>query len=552
VRGRGKPSCTDSQSCGGLDRTCTPPAACTRLSIIRSFYVDAPDASARLNEIGLQLSPASMNFGCTALNIIIELSAEIRAAGEGVHNQPVSEEQLERVFLLQATWFKMMDAHSVKSIQHPKLGRLPILQPLLHTLVAWRGAGMGNGDGSKPDGVFELVLAKGARVDIPNSLGMSLLHAMIEANCKAGDGYEETAATESDAYSRDKVMQNLELARILLARGAPVHERTLPWADTGDIGERDNYGDLDPLLLAGRRYNAAEACHWMRARKPLRSLELLSQIYDDVARTQLPPAPEPDLIKGPDSPGFVDRAYHPLARADLPSATWVQAIFNTAWLVSRLTALESAHERRGLLTEISAHAPFRMPLMTVVPWRTMRRLGKIPRRDTSRPGGEWTGPVPVSLLPPGARVVFLSHRWLRPTHPDDEAGTKFQMLDAVMAVLARELGTGADSLYVWCDYSCIDQSDPFSGVQMLPAIMACCEEIAYVTHPEYFLRAWCRTELFFHWRLQCHARKWRLLEGGHVREEPRERPEGDPATGELYSEADRVALVNMTSIFDNR
>jgi len=46
------------------------------------------------------------------------------------------------------------------------------------------------------------------------------------------------------------------------------------------------------------------------------------------------------------------------------------------------------------------------------------------------------------------------------------------------------------------------QSNPFPGVQMLPSYIACCEEFAYVKHPEYDARAWCRTEQFMHWRLR--------------------------------------------------
>lgn len=66
----------------------------------------------------------------------------------------------------------------------------------------------------------------------------------------------------------------------------------------------------------------------------------------------------------------------------------------------------------------------------------------------------------------------------------------------------------------------------------------------------YFKRAWCRTELFFHWRLHCHTRKWRLTaNSGQLAEEPRTRPRGDPATGDLFHEADRVALTNMTALF---
>mmetsp|Transcript_14647 Transcript_14647/g.34821 ORF Transcript_14647/g.34821 Transcript_14647/m.34821 type:complete len:87 (-) Transcript_14647:268-528(-) len=84
---------------------------------------------------------------------------------------------------------------------------------------------------------------------------------------------------------------------------------------------------------------------------------------------------------------------------------------------------------------------------------------------------------------------------------------------------------------------------------MLPSYIACCEEFAYVKHPEYDARAWCRTEQFMHWRLRCHKRKW-CLDGESVQEEPPARC-ADPATGELYCEEDRVALVNMTSMFDD-
>lgn len=36
------------------------------------------DARIRLNDLAIQMSPASMNFGCTALSFIIGISKEIR------------------------------------------------------------------------------------------------------------------------------------------------------------------------------------------------------------------------------------------------------------------------------------------------------------------------------------------------------------------------------------------------------------------------------------------------------------------------------------------
>uniref|UniRef100_A0A061R7P0 Heterokaryon incompatibility domain-containing protein n=1 Tax=Tetraselmis sp. GSL018 TaxID=582737 RepID=A0A061R7P0_9CHLO len=161
------------------------------------------------------------------------------------------------------------------------------------------------------------------------------------------------------------------------------------------------------------------------------------------------------------------------------------------------------------------------------------------------------GPVPAHLLPEDAIVLFLSHRWLQPGNPDDEEGTKYKQIMKLMELIAEELGGDrfTDRLYLWADYCCIDQSNPFPGVQMLPSYIACCEEFAYVKHPEYDARAWCRTEQFMHWRLRCHKRKW-CLDGESVQEEPPARC-ADPATGELYCEEDRVALVNMTSMFDD-
>lgn len=514
------------------------------------YLTTAPDASVRLNELGFELSPASMNFGCTGLSIIIELSREIRDAGEGVHNEPITIAQLGRVYELRAMWVKMLDAHSIRSIQHPRLGVVPIVQPLLHTLIQARGHSQGNGIHGSPDPIFAEVIAAGARTDIPSSLGFTPMHAVIDVHARSAEYTDE-----DDEYGAEGVRRNLALARMLLKHGASVLEPTVPHGARGVEGLRRESG-LKPILAEPRGYSALEACRWQLARHHSKGLEQLAGVLEEAAAAEQRSRARDDaaeLIKGPGSDGWRDRANHPLARADLPTPSWVQAIFNIAWLTSQLTVLETAAERRRLLTEISPRAPFQVPLMTVVPWSTLKRLGRLPKRDTSRAHVEdgWDGPVPVALLPANATVVFLSHRWLRPGHPDDAdtGGTKFSQITSVMELLAAELGGRAEELYLWADYSCIDQSNPFPGVQMLPAIMACCEEFVYVSHEQYPSRAWCRTEQFFNWRLKCHDRKWRL-DGTSITQE---RPEGsaEPATGQLYSEADRVALVNMTALFSS-
>jgi hypothetical protein len=74
-------------------------------------------------------------------------------------------------------------------------------------------------------------------------------------------------------------------------------------------------------------------------------------------------------------------------------------------------------------------------------------------------------PLTVDALPPGAMVVFVSHRWLRPRNPDDEEGTKLkqvrgrcleggQRVDRVqlqfVLKLCHRIGTARPDPYVSC------------------------------------------------------------------------------------------------------
>lgn len=518
------------------------------------FFVEAPDAATRLNELSIQMSPASMNFGATAVSLIMDMSQEIRDAGVGIHNTPISSAQLMRVLNLKVLWKKMLEANSVRNYEHPRLGKVPVIQPVLHTCIQWRGAGMGNGTGGEPDPIFKYLLDHGARVNIDNSLGLTTMHAVVEAAERGG-------ASQGDDPNVN-LEQTMQLARLLSAAGASPLAKCTPFHGNTNRMKHSGIG-LEKMLAEGKPLDAIEACRWWMERytQGKVSLAAMVELLTELADQERPRGEDGDGLKlttedftpGSLPPGWRDCSTHPL-QPQLPSPSWVQAIFNTIWLVSRLTALETPADRRRLLTTLAPSAPFQMPLMTAVPYSTLKELGRMPKRDTSLSDDErgWRGPIPAPMLPDDAIVVFLSHRWLQPGNPDDQKGTKFKQIMEVMELIAAQLGgaEGARKLYLWADYCCIDQCNPFPGVQMLPAYVACCDEFAYVVHPEYDNRAWCRTEQFMHWRLKCHKRKWRLEEGKVVSEPPAPCP--DPASGELYSEEDRVALVNMTALFDDR
>ena len=74
------------------------------------------------------------------------------------------------------------------------------------------------------------------------------------------------------------------------------------------------------------------------------------------------------------------------------------------------------------------------------------------------------------------RVVFVSHRWLRPwvtqheceangavwagaPHPDDADGTKFGSILKGVEELAAQFDWPHDRVSIWMDYACINQDD---------------------------------------------------------------------------------------------
>jgi len=100
-------------------------------------------------------------------------------------------------------------------------------------------------------------------------------------------------------------------------------------------------------------------------------------------------------------------------------------------------------------------------------------------------------------------IMFLSHRWLRGMHPDDEAGSKIQQ---IKKVLQQEQFKGIK--FIWMDYFCIPQNKENSdrqqrAINSLPHYVKCCSMFVTLVGNTgesvleiYEGRGWCRFERF--------------------------------------------------------
>ncbi|KAG2448448.1 hypothetical protein HYH02_006340 [Chlamydomonas schloesseri] len=259
---------------------------------------------------------------------------------------------------------------------------------------------------------------------------------------------------------------------------------------------------------------------------------------------------------------------------------WVQAMSNITWAVSQVAMGSTPVARRAILRTLQDQAPFALPPMSVVSVAQLRKQGRIPRFYRSDSAKEMHGaageaatpeaaptttsataqqpqqqqslhfqPLQVDELPPGAVVVFVSHRWLGCGCPDDDKGTKLKQVYKIADHVARHRQVPVEQVYLWLDYSVVDQDNPMPGVQALPVYIACCDEFVYVYHEEYWERAWCLTEQFMHWKLGTGESKHRLDPASlALTSESRRTQPPDPTYGKLAAEADRIALAAMTSI----
>jgi diketogulonate reductase-like aldo/keto reductase len=156
--------------------------------------------------------------------------------------------------------------------------------------------------------------------------------------------------------------------------------------------------------------------------------------------------------------------------------------------------------------QISAGASGGANLATtvVVPFAKWVAAGKIPRRSdkTSAEGGATL--VPAGTLKPGDRVVFFSQRWLTPVgdpaSPDDAVLTKYKACTAAARAWASAEGVAEEQLFIWIDYSCIEQDDVSElvrGVNSLGLYVASSDVFITIEHDAYFDRGWCLMECLF-------------------------------------------------------
>jgi hypothetical protein len=128
--------------------------------------------------------------------------------------------------------------------------------------------------------------------------------------------------------------------------------------------------------------------------------------------------------------------------------------------------------------------------MRVVKFETFKQFGKIPRSTDDLT-------QEVSMIPGESKIVFISHRWLRPwhtkkdcedkghkwagmPHPDDDDGTKHKLISAGMQKLAEQKAWGLDQVYLWVDFCGVDQVDPSllqAGVKSLRGYISVCDAV---------------------------------------------------------------------------
>ena len=109
---------------------------------------------------------------------------------------------------------------------------------------------------------------------------------------------------------------------------------------------------------------------------------------------------------------------------------------------------------RGHIESIDPRSP-----LTAVPYTVLKDLGYIPRSHENMA-------ITVSSLPVETKLIFFSHRWLRPwrsqdeceangqtwagaAHPDDSKGSKAANLLKGAEVIAQDKGWPLEHLAIW-------------------------------------------------------------------------------------------------------
>ena len=138
---------------------------------------------------------------------------------------------------------------------------------------------------------------------------------------------------------------------------------------------------------------------------------------------------------------------------------------------------------------------------------TTQATKKAPRRKASYIGKKATigrADVGVDAIAEDGKVLFISQRWLTPKgdppSPDDAELTKYTAVVKAAKAWAALEGVAEEKLYIWIDYSSVDQDDLSEltkGVNSLGLFVCSADAFITIEHPDYFDRGWCLLECVF-------------------------------------------------------
>jgi hypothetical protein len=165
-----------------------------------------------------------------------------------------------------------------------------------------------------------------------------------------------------------------------------------------------------------------------------------------------------------------------------------------------------------------------LPPMAVVSLLDLERTLAVPMnahgvRREGHPDAHFGGgparcaPLRAGALPPGALVVYVTHRWLRPGHSPDNhgvSGVLYQALSASGRQLAARYRKQLGDVFFWFDYCSVPQADGPGAVQAhlmaAPLYAACSDVHLHLPHPSDADSAWLRVERLAFWALR--QRRW--------------------------------------------
>ena len=232
---------------------------------------------------------------------------------------------------------------------------------------------------------------------------------------------------------------------------------------------------------------------------------------------------------------------------------------------AKFKALGRRNDRREMIAKANSIGG---PPLRLIPLSHIEQTGKLPHSSENvaqdavqliaandQPGQQqagWAGTNPTE-------IYFFSHRWLRPSHPDDDSNTKAKALIEFgrwRTAWVQERYNFTPRIYLWLDVACVDQAAPGPDLAKLPLAIACCERMLTFAAGDgtsaYAARGWCRLEQLLARRFS-YADHQVVVGAGYVNAWPdkgtqRKWTLSDPAAGALSVEADRIHLAKLTRL----